>query len=50
MTTADDAYKAEVEKGKKDFKAAIPLLEKATELDPSNANAKKVLDACQKSI
>lgn len=50
MATGDDSYKAEVEKGKKEFNAAIPLLEKASELDPKNANAKTVLDACQKSI
>lgn len=50
MTTADDAYKAEVEKGKKEFNAAIPFLEKALELDSSNKNANNVLDACKKSI
>lgn len=50
MSTEDDSYKAEIEKGKTEFKAAILLLEKASELDPTHSNAKKVLDACQKSI
>ena len=50
MTTADDAYKTEVEKSKKDFTEAIPILEKALELDSTNKNATNVLDACKKSI
>ena len=50
MTTADDSYLAEVEKGKKDFKAAIPLCEKALKLDAKNEDAKKVLDACIESL
>ncbi|MBN1820419.1 MAG: tetratricopeptide repeat protein [Prolixibacteraceae bacterium] len=50
MSTADDAYKAEVEKGKESFRAAIPILEKAKELDPSNANVENVLSACNQSL
>ncbi len=47
MTTADDAYTAEVAKAKKEFTAAIKILEKAAALDPSNANAAKLLEACK---
>jgi len=47
MSTADDAYAAEVAKAKKEFSAAIEVLEKAVALDASNANATKLLEACQ---
>jgi len=47
MSTADDAYNAEVAKAKKEFAAAIEVLEKAATLDPSNANAAKLLEACK---
>ncbi len=47
MTTADDAYNAEVQKAKKEFTAAIAVLEKAAGLDPSNANASKLIEACK---
>ncbi len=46
IQTTDDAYKAEVEKAQKEFRAAVEVLEKAKELDPSNANAQKLIDAC----
>jgi tetratricopeptide (TPR) repeat protein len=46
MTTADDAYNAEVEKAKVEFRAAVEILEKAKLLDESNANAQKLIDAC----
>ncbi len=47
MTTADDAYTAEVNKAKVEFNAAIEILEKAKSIDASNANAKKLLAACK---
>ena len=47
MTTADDAYTAEVAKAKKEFKAALVVLEKAKSIDPSNANATKLIEACK---
>lgn len=46
MTTADDAYNAEVEKAKVEFRAAVEVLEKAKLLDESNANAQRLIDAC----
>lgn len=46
MTTADDAYTAEVEKAKAEFKSAVAVLEKAKALDSGNQNAQKLLDAC----
>lgn len=50
ITTLDDEYKNAVAKGKKSFEQAIPFLKKALELDPNNANAKKVLAACEQSL
>lgn len=47
MTTADDAYTAEVNKAKAEFQAAVDVLEKAKGLDASNQNAQKLLDACK---
>lgn len=47
LSTDDDAYKAEVEKAKVEFEAAVAVLEKAKELDASNENATKLLDACK---
>ena len=46
LKTTDDAYTAEVEKAQVEFKAAVEVLEKAKELDPGNANAQKLIDAC----
>lgn len=46
ITTADDAYAAEVEKAKGEFAKAVVVLEKAKTLDASNQNAQKLLDAC----
>ena len=50
LKTTDDAYAAEVEKAKTEFKAAAEILEKATQLDPSNDNASKLLDACKQNL
>jgi tetratricopeptide (TPR) repeat protein len=47
MTTADDAYTAEVNKAKAEFSAAVEILEKAKALDATNDNAQKLLDACK---
>lgn len=46
LKTTDEAYLAEVEKAQEQFKAAMEVLEKAKELDPSNENAQKLIDAC----
>lgn len=50
MTTADDAYKAEVGKVKAELNKAIGVLEKAQAADATNANAKKLIDACKAQI
>lgn len=46
LKTTDEAYTAEVEKAQVEFRAAVEVLEKAKELDASNANAQKLIDAC----
>jgi tetratricopeptide (TPR) repeat protein len=46
LSTADDAYTAEVEKAKTEFRAAVEVLEKAKALDATNQNAQKLIDAC----
>lgn len=46
ISTADDAYTAEVEKAKNEFRTAVEILEKAKALDASNQNAQKLIDAC----
>lgn len=50
MSTADEAYTAEVTKAKKEFAAALEVLEKATGLDATNANAKKLIEACKAAM
>jgi len=47
LKTTDEAYTAEVDKAKVEFKAAVEILEKAVALDSSNENAKKLIDACK---
>jgi tetratricopeptide (TPR) repeat protein len=47
ISTADDAYTAEVEKAKKEFRQAVNVLDRALTLDPGNANAKKLKDASE---
>lgn len=47
LKTTDEAYTAEVEKAKVEFKAAVAVLEKAKALDATNENAQKLIDACQ---
>jgi tetratricopeptide (TPR) repeat protein len=46
LKTTDEAYTAEVEKAQVEFRAAVEVLEKAKELDASNENAQKLIDAC----
>lgn len=48
--TNDPAYKAEIEKVKKEFSDAIPSLDKALELNPADANAKAIKAACEKQL
>lgn len=47
LKTTDDAYTAEFEKAKTEFKAAVVILEKAKALDAANENAQKLIDACK---
>lgn len=47
LKTTDDAYNAELEKSKVEFKAAVEILEKAKALDATNENAQKLIDACK---
>ena len=47
LKTTDAGYTSEVDKAKVEFKAAVEVLEKAKELDASNENAQKLLDACK---
>ncbi|NCB06865.1 MAG: hypothetical protein EOM73_01720 [Bacteroidia bacterium] len=47
LKTTDDAYTAEFEKAKTEFKAAVVILEKAKALDATNENAQKLIDACK---
>ena len=46
----DPAYLADMEKVKKEFSDAIPLLDKALELNPADATAKSVKAACEKQL
>jgi len=50
LKTDDAAYTAEVEKAKVELKKAAEVLEKAKALDASNANAQKLLDACNAAL
>src|SRR5690554_950731 len=47
ISTADDAYTAEVDKAKKEFQEAVSILDKALEIDPANQNAKKLKEASE---
>ncbi len=46
LKTNDAAYTSALDKAKVEFKAAVEVLEKAKALDATNANAQKLLDAC----
>ena len=48
--TKDPAYKSEIEKVKKEFSAAIPSLVKALELNPDDANAKKLKASSEQQL
>lgn len=47
LKTTDEAYTAEVDKSKVEFQAAVDVLQKALDIDASNANAKKLIEACK---
>lgn len=47
ISTADDAYTAEIEKSKVEFNAALEVLEKAQALDATNQNATTLIEACK---
>jgi predicted Zn-dependent protease len=47
LKTDDAAYTTEVDKAKIEFNSAIEVLEKAKALDPTNANATKLIEACK---
>jgi len=46
LKTTDAGYTAEIDKSKVQFKAALDVLQKAKALDASNANAAKLIEAC----
>lgn len=48
--TKDPAYKADIEKAKKEFSEAIPSLDKALELNSVDANAKSLKLNCEKQL
>ncbi len=48
--TNDPLYKADLKKSKEEFAAAIPLLAKSLELNPTNENAKAIKAACEKQL
>ncbi|WP_163713122.1 tetratricopeptide repeat protein [Mangrovibacterium lignilyticum] len=47
MKTTDEAYTKAVADSKVEFQAAYDVLQKAIALDATNANAKKLIDACK---
>ena len=47
LKTTDAGYNAEIDKSKVQFKDALSVLEKAIAVDASNANAKKLIEACK---
>ena len=47
LKTTDDAYTAAVNKSKVEFQAAVDVLQKALNIDSTNANAKKLMEACK---
>jgi tetratricopeptide (TPR) repeat protein len=50
FTTEDAAYKAEQAKANAEFKKALDILEKARNLDASNANAAKLIEAIKQIL
>ncbi|MGQ8335040.1 tetratricopeptide repeat protein [Sunxiuqinia sp. A32] len=48
--TTDDQYKQATANAKVEFKKALPLFEKALEIDPTDATAKQLKDACTQAI
>ena len=47
LKTTDEAYTTAVNKSKVEFQAAVDVLQKALDIDASNANAKKLMEACK---
>ena len=50
VDTKDPAYVADIEKVKKEFSDAIPLLDKALALNPADATAKTIKANCEKQL
>ena len=50
VDTKDPGYLADIEKVKKEFSDAIPLLDKALELNPDAVNAKTIKANCEKQL
>lgn len=50
VDTKDAGYLADIEKVKKEFSDAIPLLDKALELNPADATAKTIKANCEKQL
>ena len=46
----DPGYKAEIVKAKKEFTDAIPLFDKAIELNPADTKAQELKAACEKQV
>jgi pilus assembly protein Flp/PilA len=46
----DPGYKADIAKAKKEFTDAIPLFDKAIELNPADEKAKELKAACEKQV
>ncbi len=46
----DPGYKAEITKAKKEFTDAIPLFDKAIELNPADTKAQELKAACEKQV
>lgn len=48
--TTDDKYKAQVAKAKVDFKAALPFVNKAVKLDPTDPQAKQLKNLIEEGL
>jgi tetratricopeptide (TPR) repeat protein len=48
--TTDDQYKKATDEAKGEFKKALPLFEKALEIEPGDETAKQLKDACTQAI
>lgn len=50
LKPADPAYAAETEKAKKEFNAAIEMIDKSLAINPDDAEAKQVKAACEQNL